>query len=215
MKRLRKGVLIVFEGVDGVGKSTQAKALFERLRKADFEATLSKEPTEGKWGQKLRQLIERGRHNVTPEEELEWFIRDRAEHVSNTISPGLQRNNMVVLDRYYFSTIAYQTPLGFDPEEIERRNLAFAPPPDILFLIELPPHQGLQRIAQKRGRDADSFEKEDYLLKVDQIFKTICKPFLHRLPGEEGVLELSNRAWNITIDFLKERDLIERQGNPS
>jgi len=64
MHRLKKGVLIVFEGVDGAGKSTQARLLYERLTKAQFEADLSKEPTEGTWGKKLRKLIEEGRGDV-------------------------------------------------------------------------------------------------------------------------------------------------------
>jgi dTMP kinase len=209
MKRLKQGVLIVFEGVDGVGKSTQAKALYARLRAARFEAVLSKEPTDGTWGQKLRRLIEQGRKDTTPQEELDWFIEDRAEHVKRTINPGLQEKRIVVLDRYYFSTIAYQSPLGFDPEEIKRRNLTFAPPPDLLFLIELPPRSGLRRIVENRGKEADSFEKEDYLLRVDEIFRGMRGPFLHRLPGEETIQELSNRAWNITMAHLKERDLVE------
>ena len=208
MRKLKQGVLIVFEGVDGVGKSTQAKALYERLRKAHFETLLSREPTDGTWGQRLRQLIERGRKNTPPEEELDWFIKDRSEHVKKTIGPGLQKKKIVVLDRYYFSTIAYQSPLGFDPDEIERRNLAFAPPPDLLFLIALQPRSGLQRIAENRGKEADSFEKEDYLLKVDEVFRKIEKPFLHRLPGEETIQKLSNRAWNITMEHLKERMLV-------
>jgi dTMP kinase len=210
MRKLKKGVLIVFEGIDGVGKSTQAKILYERLRKARFEALLSKEPTEGEWGQKLKKLIEQGRGDTTPEEELDWFIKDRHQHVERIIKPELRANKIVVLDRYYFSTIAYQGPLGFDPKEIEKRNLKFAPPPDLLFLIELPPRSGLQRIVKNRRKEADSFEKEDYLLEVNEIFKRIRKPFLYRLPGEETIQELSNRAWNITTGCLKERELVEK-----
>ena len=157
----------------------------------------------------LERLIEGGRKNTTPQEELDWFIKDRSEHVKKTIGPGLREKKIVVLDRYYFSTIAYQSPLGFDPDEIERRNLAFAPPPDLLFLIALPPRSGLQRIVENRGREADSFERVDYLLRVNEIFEKIHKPFLHRLPGEETIQELSNRAWNITIGYLKERKLVE------
>ena len=203
-------MLIVFEGVDGAGKSTQAKALYERVKKAHFETLLSKEPTEGEWGQKLKELIERGRKNTTPQEELDWFIKDRYEHVARTISPGLQENKIVVLDRYYFSTIAYQGPLGFDPGEIEKRNLEFAPQPDLLLLIELPPRLGLQRIRKNRTKEADFFEREEYLLKVYEIFKNLNKPFLRRLPGEKTIQELSNRAWNITMGYLKEHRLIEK-----
>ena len=90
MHRLKKGVLIVFEGVDGAGKSTQARLLYERLSKAQFEAELSKEPTEGTWGKKLRKLIEEGRGDVGPQKELEWFIKDRFQHVEEIIKPGLK-----------------------------------------------------------------------------------------------------------------------------
>ena len=96
MHRLKKGVLIVFEGVDGAGKSTQARLLYERLTKALFEAELSKEPTEGTWGKKLRKLIEEGRGDVGPREELEWFIKDRFQHVKEIIKPGLENNKIII-----------------------------------------------------------------------------------------------------------------------
>ncbi len=130
---LKKGVLIAFEGVDGAGKSTQARLLYERLTKAQFEADLSKEPTEGTWGKKLRKLIEEGRGDVGPQEELEWFIKDRFQHVKEIINPGLLNNKIIILDRYYFSTIAYQGALGVDPREIEKKNGEFAPEPTCFF----------------------------------------------------------------------------------
>jgi len=210
MSHLRKGVLIVFEGVDGAGKSTQVKLLYERLKRDNFEVIATKEPTDGEWGQKLKKLIKQGRGNIAPKEELEWFIKDRYQHVEKIINPGLKANRIIILDRYYFSTIAYQGSLGFDPLEIERRNVEFAPPPDLLFLIEITPNSGLQRIKKNRGKATDFFERENYLLKVNKIFNLINKPFLYRLPGNEPIQSLSNRTWAITMRYLKQRNLIKR-----
>jgi len=210
MHRLKKGVLIVFEGVDGAGKSTQARLLYERLTKAQFEAVLSKEPTEGRWGKKLRKLIEDGRGDVGPQKELEWFIKDRFQHVKEIINPGLENNKIIILDRYYFSTIAYQGALGVDPREIEKRNGEFAPEPNLLFLIEIAPGTGIKRIKESRGKETDSFERESYLLKVGKIFHSLDKPFLYRLSGEESVQKLSDQTWEITTAHLEEHNLIER-----
>ena len=210
MHRLKKGVLIVFEGIDGAGKSTQARLLYKRLTKARFDVDLSKEPTEGTWGKKLRKLIEEGRGDVDPQEELEWFIKDRFQHVEEIIKPGLENNKIIILDRYYFSTIAYQGALGVDPREIEKRNNEFAPEPNLLFLIEIPPGAGIKRIIESRGKETDSFEKESYLLRVGQIFHSLDRPFLYRLSGEEPVQKLSDQTWEITMAHLKEHNLIEK-----
>ena len=210
MHRLTNGVLIVFEGIDGAGKSTQARLLYERLVKARFEAELSKEPTEGVWGKRLRKLIEEGRGDVSPQEELEWFMRDRLQHVEEFIKPGLKKKKIIILDRYYFSTIAYQGALGVDPREIEKRNNAFAPAPNLLFLIEIPSGTGIKRIKETREKETDSFERETYLLKVGRIFHSLDKPFLYRLSGEESVQRLSDRTWEITMSHLTEHNLIER-----
>jgi len=210
MHRLRKGVLIVFEGIDGAGKSTQARLLYERLTKARFETEISKEPTEGVWGKKLRKLIEEGRGEVSPEEELEWFIKDRLQHVEEIIRPALRNKKIIILDRYYFSTMAYQGSLGVDPGEIEKRNSEFAPEPNLLFLIEVLPSAGIKRIKESREAETDSFERESYLLKVCQIFRSLDKPFLYRLSGEQSVQKLSDQSWEITMAHLTEHNLIEK-----
>lgn len=209
---LRKGVLIVFEGLDGAGKSTQAKKLFQRLREAGFETVFSKEPTDSLWGRKIQRVIREGRRNVAADEETEWFIRDRQEHVASVIQPSLHQRKIVVLDRYYFSTIAYQGALGVDPEEIERRNVGFAPLPDLLFMIDISPPLGLQRIAEGRRKGADFFEREHYLTKVSEIFSRLNKPFLHRLRGEEPVGRVENQIWSITMSYLHENGLIIDRG---
>jgi dTMP kinase len=211
MVTLRRGVLIVFEGIDGAGKTTQAKLLYEMLKRANHQVVLSKEPTEGRWGMKVKQLIEHGRDGIPPDEELEWFLRDRQEHVARIISPGLQQKKIVILDRYYLSTMAYQGSLGIDPETIERKNLEFAPPPDLLFLIEIPPHLGVRRKEEHKGRKTDSFEQEQYLFQVSKIFNDYHRQFVHRLAGNQSMDRIGTQAWEITTQYLRDHDLLVGQ----
>lgn len=206
---LREGVLIVFEGVDGAGKSTQARLLQERLVGAGFDVLRSKEPTDSEWGQKLRGLILHGRGTVKPREELGWFLRDRQHHVAHIIKPALASKKIVILDRYYFSTMAYQGSLGLDPREIESANRRFAPEPDLLFLIDIHPQIGLSRIEVHREDKADSFEREEYLTEVRRFFTQLDKPYLHRLSGDESIEKLGERVWDITTRHLRCRGLAE------
>ena len=175
------GLFVVFEGLDGAGKTTQLQLLATHLRQAGYEVVCLKEPTDGPWGQKIRQLAQHGRHKVTPDTELEWFLEDRREDVAQNICPALAEGHIVLLDRYYFSTIAYQGAMGYDPEIIRQRNEAFAPQPDLLLLLEITPQQGLRRIRLQRG--LDGFEQLDYLRRVAAIFAAMCFPYLRRIPA--------------------------------
>ena len=124
---MSQGLFIVIEGIDGTGKSTQSKRLAEWFRSRGREVVLSREPTDGPWGKKLRESATTGR--LSAEEELECFLNDRREHVEMSIKPALAEGKVVILDRYYFSTMAYQGARGFDPVEIRRRNEAFGRSP--------------------------------------------------------------------------------------
>jgi dTMP kinase len=183
----------VFEGVDGVGKTTQIRFLAERLQGAGYDVICLKEPTEGPWGQKLRQLAQHGRQVISPATELEWFLLDRREDVEHNIRPALARGQIVVLDRYYFSTIAYQGALQLDPEGIRTRNEAFAPPPDLLFLLHLPLAQGWQRV-QQRGT-LSHFERLDYLERVAALFDAMDFPYLRRIDASAELLTVQEHIW--------------------
>jgi dTMP kinase len=160
------GILIAFEGIDGAGKTTQARALYALLRAAGVAAISTKEPTNGKWGAKIRRSAVMGR--MPPSEELQAFIEDRKEHVRAEIRPALVAGTVVIVDRYYPSNVAYQGARGMDPAELLRSN-SFAPAPDLLFVLDIDPKAGLARVAA-RGDKADLFEKEDELLKAREIF---------------------------------------------
>lgn len=188
------GVFIVFEGLDGAGKTTQVRLLCQRLQQAGYKVVSLKEPTDGPWGQKIRQMAQEGRHDVSPETELAWFLEDRRQDVEQHIRPALARGQIVVLDRYYFSTMAYQGARGFDPADIQQRNEAFAPPPDLLFLLEIPPAQGLARLRQTRH--PDHFEQLDHLQRVARLFAHMDFTYLRRIPATLAVETVHDRIWH-------------------
>jgi dTMP kinase len=192
-QKLRHGFIIVFEGIDGVGKTTQARLLNEHLQKEGYEVVSLKEPTDGPWGQRISQLARQGRKGIAPETELEWFLQDRRENVEQNILPALQKRQVVLLDRYYFSTMAYQGALGCDPEVIRARNEVFAPVPDLVFLLELSPIQALQRV-QRRCRP-NHFEQQHYLERVADIFAQMDFPYLRRISAALTPEAIHARVW--------------------
>jgi len=168
---LNLGLLIVFEGIDGTGKSTQCKMLSERLSEKGIGNISLAEPTRGEWGMKIRQLLTEGRNGISPEQELAWFINDRKEDVELNINPALKEGKVVLMDRYYFSTAAYQGALGFDPKQIREENEMFAPVPDRVLIFHNSPEKSLERIESSR-EEKSVFEKRDYLIDVQNIFKS-------------------------------------------
>jgi dTMP kinase len=164
------GTLIALEGIDGSGKSTQARRLRERLEAGGRPAVLFREPGDTEFGDRLREIFRHGR-DVTPEEEMRLFIEDRRIDVARNILPALAEGKIVVMDRYYFSTMAYQGALGIDPEEIRAINEAFAPRPDLTLILDLPAERGAERIRASRGAQ-DSFEGVEYLARVRALFLT-------------------------------------------
>ncbi len=180
------GLFIVIEGIDGTGKSTQARRLGEWFTAQGREVVLSREPTDGPWGEKVRASAATGR--LSPTDELEYFLNDRRQHVAELIAPALAAGKVVILDRYYFSTMAYQGARGFDPAEIRRKNEAFAPVPDLLIIMDLEVDAALARIGV-RGDTANEFEKRENLERCREIFLALKdEPFV-RVIGSQGRLD--------------------------
>lgn len=182
----RRGIFIVLDGIDGTGKSTQAARLGEWFARAGREVVLSREPTDGPWGRQLRESASLGR--LSPEDELECFLHDRRQHVTEVIAPALAAGKVVILDRYYFSTMAYQGSRGFDPAEIRRRNEAFAPVPDLLLILDLEVDAALARIGA-RGDTANAFEKRENLQRCREIFLALADEPFARLIDSAGTLD--------------------------
>lgn len=186
---MSQGLFIVIEGIDGTGKSTQSKRLAEWFRSRGREVVLSREPTDGPWGKKLRESATTGR--LSAEEELECFLNDRREHVELSIKPALAEGKVVILDRYYFSMMAYQGARGFDPAEIRRRNEVFAPQPDLLLILDLSVESAHGRIGA-RGDTANEFEQRDTLSRCREIFLSLREePFACVIDAEPSLNEVT------------------------
>ncbi len=188
---MRPGRLIVFEGIDGTGKSTQLALLADWLQEQGYDVVVTREPTDGVWGRKIRELY-RNRAAHSLEEELELFIRDRQEHVDQVIQPALDLGKIVLSDRYYFSTAAYQGAAGCDPDEVFARN-SFAPEPDLVVLLSLDPEAAMERITTIRGDRPDDFEQPDQLRRVAELFASFDHPAIRRIDAGLGIDEIQER----------------------
>jgi dTMP kinase len=180
-------VLVALEGIDGVGKSTQAKRLSGIFAEQGYDVLSLHEPSDSPWGRRLRDAKRVGRRILAPAQELELFLQDRRYDVAARINPALAARKLVLMDRYYFSTIAYQGALGIDPERIRQLNEVFAPVPDAVCLLLVSPSQALERIRQGRGQADDVFEREDYLKRVDEVFRMLRGPHIYPIAADQPI----------------------------
>ena len=199
--RLRKGVLLVLEGIDGSGKSTQAGILLRKLRRLGYDSVRFREPTRGRWGREIRRKAV-SENSLTPQEELDLFVRDREENVRKNLQPALAAKKTIVLDRYYFSTIAYQGAKGIDPAKIRRINERFAARPDLVFILDLGAPEGMGRI-EDRKKKYRLFERKDYLARVRKIFQGFKgRMFVHiDARGDKG--QIARVIWDHVEALLR------------
>ena len=198
----RKGVLLVFEGLDGSGKSTQAKMLHAHLTSLGRDAVFSFEPTDGPHGRALRNLWKEGqRHD--PEAELELFRLDRQQHVETLIIPGLKRGAAVLLDRYYYSSAAYQGVLGLrTPEEIYDEMTRFAPTPDLALIFDISIDTALERIIGSRQEIPNVLEKRDNLARVEEVFNRMPYPEIRHIDASGNKDEVFRLVLRETSSLL-------------
>jgi len=147
-------------------------------------------PTVG--AKKLRDSAATGR--LSPEHELQYFLKDRRQHVDELIAPSLAAGKVVILDRYYFSSMAYQGSRGdFDPSEIRRLNEEFAPPPDLLLILDLDVDAAHQRIGF-RGDSTNEFEQHESLSRCRKIFLSLeDEPFVRVIDSNGTLDEVTER----------------------
>ncbi len=175
MKRLQGPLFIVFEGIDGSGKSTQAALLHRMLLSLGGDTVLLREPTAGRWGVKIREMLG-GEAALDPEKQVELFMLDREEDARDNIRPALEQKKIVVMDRYYYSNAAYQGAGGLDPFDILAKNRgAGFPAPDRVYLIEVSPECAIERIVARSGGGAgELFERGPCLERVREIYLSIA-----------------------------------------
>jgi dTMP kinase len=161
----RRGFFIVFEGVDGSGKSTQIDLLSEKLRQAGVDHIIEREPSSGAIGKLIRDYAEAGDRYLTPETEALLFSADRIEHVKR-IEGYLNEGVTVICDRFMHSTLAYQGGSGVNIAWL-RSLQKFDLKPDLIILLDINPDRSLVRVA---NRSLTVFESNSYLKKVREFY---------------------------------------------
>ena len=194
---MNRGRLIVFEGVDGSGKSTQVRLLAEALRESHIAHVVTKEPTDGVWGRKIRAMARSG-ELVAPEEELRWFLEDRRVHVAEVLRPGIEAGQIVLSDRYTLSTVAYQGARGLDPQQLLAQAEAEFPLPDLALIFELDPDAGLARVRARGDAAEPAFEEAAFLARVAAVFRALDRPYLARIDAS-GPIESVARRVRVTL----------------
>ena len=199
---MKPGSLIVFEGLDGCGKSTQLRRAASFLRGRGIEPIVTREPTDGPWGRKIREMARSG-DAVAPETELEWFFEDRRDHMREVVRPALAEGRLVLSDRSYVSTVAYQGARGLDPEKILRESEAEFVRPDLVLLFETSASEGLARVAARGGESEPVFENLEFLERVSSVFKAMSVDGLERIDASRSEDEIAADVVAILGRFLE------------
>ena len=167
---IKSPLFILFEGIDGSGKSTQSNLLFRYFESIGLPAVKLFEPTDGEWGRKIREML-RGEDMPPADELLNLFIKDREEDAEKNILPALNGKKIIIMDRYYYSNAAYQGAAGISPEKIIAKNREKDfPEPDRVYFIDIPPAIAVMRVTNRSEAEKDVFEKESFLEKVRDIY---------------------------------------------
>ncbi len=165
-------MFIAFEGIDGSGKSTQARLLYERMLKDNKDVLLTAEPTDGKIGDIMKVLIQGQSVSVDPATLQLLFIADRSDHVHKVIGPSLKVSRTVITDRYLISTIAYGMSFNLNESWLSNVNGIF-PYPDYNFIIDVDPEIALKRVSN-RSNSKTYFEKKDFLERIRENYKILA-----------------------------------------
>ena len=190
-------MLIDLEGIDGCGKSTQSKFLMKKFEENNEKTIILKEPTSGKYGKKLWEMLS-GKREATTEQILDLFVMDRKEHVDDKINPALKEGKIVLMDRYYYSTMAYQAAAGIDVNRIRKDN-EFAPKPDIVLIFDLPADLAMKRV--KGHSVADVFEKEEHLEKVREAYLNLRgDPLVRIIDSTRTPEEIFKEVWKLVSE---------------
>jgi len=168
---MARKVFIVLDGMDGSGKSGMVRLLHKYLSEnKEYRILMTREPTNGEYGKEIRSMLAREKDpTINSEKLLGLFIKDREEHLKNTIIPFLNKSdmvNIVLCDRYYYSTIAFQSTQGLDMKMLVEVNKKFLKP-DIAFIMDVKPDIALKRI---KNREKEKFEQLEFMNRLRKKF---------------------------------------------
>ena len=192
-----KGTFVCIEGLDGCGKTTQAKLLVEKLQRS-YSAMYTAEPSEGKVGDFIRKCILYGDKRSTSLAEALLFAADRVEHVENEVLPALRQGKLVISDRYIYSSLAYQGAAGLSLEWIQSIN-QYALRPELAIFIDVDPRAVMQRLKPVKS----VMENLETQQRVRQIYlKFVEKGDLSRIDGNKPKHLVAEELHRVVLNFL-------------
>lgn len=190
-------MFIVFEGIDGAGSSTHTRLLTEKLESMGYSVYATKEPTaDGPIGKLIREILQH-KHSVGPETLQMLFCADRSEHVRTGIMPALEAGQVVICDRYVFSTLAYGSLEIDDITWLKKLNESF-PKPDLTFYLKVTPSVSLERI-EGRGSHFELFEQDDKLRRIGEAYETLIQEdkTVHVIDATQPLDEVTTAIWSV------------------
>jgi dTMP kinase len=195
---MEKGVFICVEGLDGCGKTTQAKLLVKRL-KTNYNAVYTCEPSHGKIGTFIKNYCLHGKRRLTDIVEALLFAADRFEHVQNVVIPALNERKLVISDRYVYSSLAYQGATGLDLEWIKKIN-EHALRPDLAVFIDVNPQIVIKRLRRKKS----VMENLETQQKVRDVYmKFVENGELVKVNGNQSREKVADEILALVLGFLK------------
>lgn len=172
------GLFITFEGGDGVGKSTQVARLVEVLESAGHTVVTTREPGGTELGIEIRNIVLHHRGDIAPRAEALLYAADRAHHIASFVRPALERGEIVIQDRYFDSSVAYQgAGRVLDGAEIKEISLWATQNliPDLTILLDLDPREARVRLdAEDKEFDRLENEKHDFHARVRDGFLALA-----------------------------------------
>lgn len=212
-----QGLFVTFEGLEGAGKSTQAKLLADRLTAAGYPVTLVREPGGTAVGEAIRGILADSQYeDMSPLTEVFLFAASRSQLVEQVIRPQLGEGGIVICDRYFDATLAYQGyGRGVHPTQIREISdiCSWGVRPDLTFLIDIEPARGLSRV---RTRSVETLTKLDRFEQLDLgFFERVREGYMeiaHEEPFRFRVLDganepevLATRIADLTLDLVKKK----------
>lgn len=171
---MTRGLFVTFEGGDGVGKTTQMSLLASSLEDSGFSVTVTREPGGTSLGNEIRELVLHSREHISPRAEALLYAADRAHNVATVVRPALDRGDVVLQDRYFDSSVAYQgAGRALEADDIKRISMWAADDlvPDLTVLLDLDEESAAQRVtAQNKPFDRFESERSEFHARVRHAF---------------------------------------------
>lgn len=203
---IKEGVLICLEGLDASGKTMHSKLLVKKLSKMGLTVHYTKEPSNGEIGRLIRRIVLKRKERIKTAIEALLFAADRLDHVEREIAPRLAKGEIVVSDRYLYSSLAYQGGSGLDLDWIEELN-KFALKPDLALYIDIPPEVAIKRL----NREKSVMEKLETQKRVREVYlQMVEEGRMVYVDGNRPIRAVSREILGIVKEFLKERGLLAK-----